>query len=357
MVHGLVVAHDSDTLMTYIVPILSVFESILRHFELPFSSMSSLFSIISSNTEQSSKAVGKEQDMKDGVDSGAISHKEQSVYELFSSKLESFTACNFSGQRYIHRSLLIDWLLSKHTSQATYLDLLLDFAYSNCIVVPVEARQLSISGKSSLLVFSLLLELGRGDLVHYFLRSGLTDSKLPFSMTILKQAKTSGDRSKTFDLTRQIFERQWAYCPLTFDLGMGIDLPSSTVIPIQQRQQINSKGGTATIWQIVVHEEFVGNSLRQETAAAKFKSVSNVAGSVCHFLYIPLLCLIYLALDMVLTNPSVISLRSKLSSQAVSHSLTMSWMRSEHCEKTRIRFAVWAITPTAKKTRKHTTFC
>ena len=292
MVHGLVVAHDSDTLMTYIVPILSVFESIIRHFELPFSSISSLFSITSSNTEQSTKAVEKEQDMKDGGNFSAISHKEQPVDELFSSKLESFTARNVSGQRYINTSLLKDWLLGKHTSQATYLDLLLDFAYSECIIVPVEARQLSGPGKSLLLVFSMLLELGRGDLIHYFLRSGLTDSKLPFPMTSLKQAKTSGDRSETDDLTRQIFERQWAYCPLIFDLGMGVDLPSSTVIPIQQRQQINSKGGTASIWQIVVPEEFVGDALRQEAASAKFKSVSNNAGSVSHFLYILLLCLI-----------------------------------------------------------------
>ena len=291
-VHGLVVAHDSDTLMTYIIPILSVFESILRHFELPFSSMSSLFSIISSNTEQSSKAAEKEQDMKDGVNISAISHKEQPVDEIFSSKLESFTARNVSGQRYIHRSLLIDWLLSEYTSQATYLDLLLDFAYSECIIVPVEARQLSSPGKSSLLVFSLLLELGRGDFIHYFLRSGLTDSKLPFPMTSLKQAKTSGDGSETVDFTRQFFERQWAFCPLTFDLGMGVDLPSSTVIPIQQRRQINSKGGTASIWQIVVPEEFVGDSLRPEAASAKLTNVSNNAGSVCHFLYILLLCLI-----------------------------------------------------------------
>ena len=296
MVHGLVVAHDSDTLMTYIVPTLSVFESILRHFELNFSSMSTPFSIPSGNAEQSSTTVEKELDMRDEVNFSTILHKEQPVYELFLSKLKSFTARSVSGQPYIHRSLLIDWLLSKYSSQTTYLDLLLDFAYSECIIVPVEARQLSSSGKSSLLVFSLLLELGRGDLIHHFLRSGLTDSKLPFPMTSLKQAKTSGDRSETVDLARQIFEKQWAYCPLTFDLGMGLDLPSSTVIPIQQRWQINSKGGTASIWQVAIPEEFVSDSLRQAAASAKFNSASDKAGPVCHFPYILPLCLVYLAL-------------------------------------------------------------
>jgi hypothetical protein len=296
MVYGLVVAYDSDTLMSYIVPVLSVFESILRHFELTLSSMSTLFSIPSETTKQFTTTVEKELDIRDEVDSSTILYKEQPVYELFLSRLKSFTARGVSGQPYIHRSLLIDWLLSKHSSQTTYLDLLLDFAYSDCIIVPVEAHQLSSSSRSSLLVFSLLLELGRGDLIHHFLRRALTDSKLPFSMTSLKQAQMSGDHSETVDLAGQIFDKQWAYCPLTFDLNMGLDLPSATVIPIQQKLRINSKGATASIWEVTIPEEFVGDSLRQAAASAKLNSASDKAGPVSHFTYILPLCLVYLAL-------------------------------------------------------------
>jgi hypothetical protein len=77
----------------------------------------------------------------------------------------------------------------------------------------------------------LLLELGKGNLIHQFLRRDLTDDKLPFSKLFLQQA-TSINSVTDLEFAAQVYEKQWTYCPLKFQLGMGLDLPSSTIIPI-----------------------------------------------------------------------------------------------------------------------------
>jgi hypothetical protein len=287
MVYGLVVAYDSDTLMTYILPILTVFESIFAHFQMTLSSESNPFSTLSCSEDVEvsnhlSKSASKDQETAD------LSFKapaKTSVYNMFLSHLKSLTGRSDSGQQYIRCFSLTEWLLSNQTPQATYLDLLVESAYSDVFIVPVDPWQISYRKKPSLLVFSLLLELGRGDLIQHFLRKDLTDNKLPFSKVSLEQASPSGSANDV-NFMAQVYEKQWAYCPLKFQLDMGLDLPASTIIPIQQKRRVNSKGGSSIIWDITVPEEFVGETLRQAATPTKIMDFSDNPSPVCRVLCI-----------------------------------------------------------------------
>jgi hypothetical protein len=74
---------------------------------------------------------------------------------------------------------------------------------------------------------------------------------------------------------------QWRFCPAMFDLHMTNEYVKFRIIPIHRRHTINNKGGTARLWQIAVHEEFVSQELRQVVSKSKSKEEVPDFGYVC----------------------------------------------------------------------------
>jgi hypothetical protein len=75
-------------------------------------------------------------------------------------------------------------------------------------------------------------------------------------------------------------EVQWQFCPAKFELEMGRDFEKDRVIPICKKEIINTKGGTATLWQLEVLEEFVGDKLRETARNSRYNNPNDRFGYV-----------------------------------------------------------------------------
>ncbi|KAG4441125.1 hypothetical protein IFR05_003415 [Cadophora sp. M221] len=135
---------------------------------------------------------------------------------------------------------------------------------------PISASQLS---KGCLRVFSILLDLERGYLVHKFQNSGIEDSRLPFSNVELHTTIMGMglENAEARALAEKFHAKQWSFCPIDLSTDMSKNFDKKYIMPICQKQKINEKGGSATgIYLIEVQEEFVSADLKQ--SASKYNS-------------------------------------------------------------------------------------
>jgi hypothetical protein len=75
---------------------------------------------------------------------------------------------------------------------------------------------------------------------------------------------------------------QWRFCPAKFELEMGRNFGKDRVLPFFIKEPINFKGGTASLWQIEVLEEFVGLKLRKTVRSSRYNSRKDSLGYVSH---------------------------------------------------------------------------
>ena len=146
---------------------------------------------------------------------------------------------------------------------------------------PISASQLS---KDCLRVFSILLDLGRGELVHKFHQSYIEDSRLPVSNLddvhyTITQMGLDLDDAEARKLAQEFHAKQWSFCPIDLSIDMSKDLHEKYIMPICQKQKINEKGGSATgIYLIEVQAEFVSAELKK--SASKYNSKEDGFGFV-----------------------------------------------------------------------------
>jgi hypothetical protein len=278
----MVVAHDSSTIMTYIIPARPMFESILENCGLLLGfSIDDIFPVSrAGNDEHIAIKTGDDKTALDKKETAPIKGLPFSAFpntggldisQAFSSILRTCTERTADGQNYIRTKELLQWFRAESGYGTSNVDLLLDFAYpKDRNFLPVQPSQITRDETSCLLVFSILLELGHGKMIDQFLRLGFIDRSMPFEITRLQTAMIQLHLPDLNTLAMAFFRRQWAYCPMVFALGMTQELPSHTVVPIVRMEPINAKGGTATLWQIDVPEDVVHQSLREIAENAKY---------------------------------------------------------------------------------------
>jgi hypothetical protein len=206
----------------------------------------------------------------------------------FKAELDTCMMTGMCGRPYIRVAKLIKWLKSEASpgSRVSQVERLLYAAYHDRIELPISIRQVCRSDNCSLLVFSILLELGYGGLFDRFQRQGIVDKHLPIDLRNLKYLLEPLRLPNATELAGQFDRKQWAYCAVKFDLYLGQDYPKNRIIPICSKEEINTKGGTARLWQIEVQEEFVGQQLREVVSTSSFDSPHDDFGPVSclHFL-------------------------------------------------------------------------
>lgn len=184
---------------------------------------------------------------------------------------------------YVLIEQLRTWMRSKERpdSHDTQAGRLLRAAYCKWInnFQPVLSDQISTGEDCCLLVFSILLELGCGDLIHLFRRWNIVDGTLPRALSTLLASLSKQKTYNAEDIATRFEEEQWRFCPGRFELDRGRDYTAKWVIPICNREPVNNKGETATVSQIMVQEEFVGHKLRVAASSSQFNDPK--FGSVC----------------------------------------------------------------------------
>lgn len=143
--------------------------------------------------------------------------------------------------------------------------------------LPIEPDEVRGSHRDSLLVFAILLESGYGDMIDTFVRLGWA-KKMPMELPDLSNirdrlghATISGADAK--QLAAKFNEKQWKYFPAKFRLRGDHEHDINTVVPVVKKYKINTKGGTATVWHIVVLEEFVEEKIRKTVPFARENNV------------------------------------------------------------------------------------
>lgn len=116
-------------------------------------------------------------------------------------------------------------------------------------------------------LFYTLLDLRKGHLVHHFKESD--EHKLPITLSTLEHLfprQHYGDFAQTF------YDRQWKWCPITFDYRMGIRLSDEErIVPITKgtkimpaRDSIPKPDRKASLWVVEVPSELVDEQLKQK---------------------------------------------------------------------------------------------
>ena len=128
------------------------------------------------------------------------------------------------------------------------------------------------------LVFALLLELDRGDLIHLFLRHNFRN--LPIRQGQEELCKTlihyadipQLDPQDCESIVKHIDRRQYAFCPVRFKLRHDQYCIDRQIVPIHYKEKINTKGVTANVWQVEILEEFLESDLREVLKRARYFS-------------------------------------------------------------------------------------
>jgi hypothetical protein len=290
LTYGLIVSHDPSILMTYIVPMSIVLEfvTIEAGSDVSFSPELSPEQAVR-GTQGAMNSQGPDT-VKKSADQGRRSITNRgglSALDIFLSQIERYTLRNVFGIKFVLTRQLTDWLVSSSDGGdgvlVSQVERLLDFVYPDEMALPVIPDELSREGSSFLLVFSLLLELRQGHLIDVFRRFDLNDNRLPLLSLDQLPASLRGHRLANMrleDFTQRFLQLQWAYCPIRFDDQMAASLAPECVLPIIQRQRINSKGATAAIWEVTVPEELVGSRLQHLTKYDRFENASDDHGLV-----------------------------------------------------------------------------
>lgn len=209
----------------------------------------------------------------------------------YRAKIKEFTLHGACGRPYILISKLTQWLRNKDDFEhnTTPAQRLLKAAY-RCHhenePVPISYDSLKAGGSSCLLVFCILLLLDYGHLVHRFQREGKVDNILPIPLytlrTILDDYRLGVGMSEEVadQLAARFNKKQWRFCPANFETGYPRNFGKDRVLPFCKKQKINSKGGTASLWQVEVPEEFVGPQLRKKVPNSRYKRTNDKVGYV-----------------------------------------------------------------------------
>jgi hypothetical protein len=247
-------------------------------------------------------------------------HEHDAILREFQRKLKDCTrkeACaakenceqgGACGRPYVKFAKLNEWLQSatKSNPNVTRLDRLLEAAYRDqvALALPISRRQICQHERCCLRVFSILLKMDFGRIVHLLRRKEFFDNKLPIDLLALrngfKQLKEENPHvlgsTNALDLADRFDEYQWAFCPVNFDHFQDGDYQKNHIIPIRSQQAINDKGLTASLWQIVVEEEFVGKELRDHVQHLKCPDPEDPTAwvSITHLGRSPFLATIFL---------------------------------------------------------------
>ncbi|KAI1081682.1 hypothetical protein F5B20DRAFT_52386 [Whalleya microplaca] len=204
-----------------------------------------------------------------------------SLIGIFHEKLHNeWKAKAFCGREYFRPIDIEKWMLRKDTDMSiSNAGCLLSEVYKNHPIPPLKSADIVVGDHRCLIVLAILLDLGCGHLLHVFQRHNINDHALStrydaFTLALLltDDLKREGVQDAK-ELLVNFTERKWLYCPGRLEFGMQnafLDPGCGRwIMPFCKRQQINSKGGTAQLWEVVVHESDVPHSLARVIGRSK----------------------------------------------------------------------------------------
>lgn len=135
--------------------------------------------------------------------------------------------------------------------------------------------------ETSLVVFCVLLDIENGRLIETAIKRDMQDQSLPIHLHLLRsQLASIPGLHDPESLAQKFWKRQWAFCPAKFRLNSTTEYLPNVIVPIIKKEAINTKGGTASVWQIEVLEEFIDQPLRDKVASSRYNTADDTLGWV-----------------------------------------------------------------------------
>jgi hypothetical protein len=145
---------------------------------------------------------------------------------------------------------------------------------------PVDAHLIFHGEDQCILVFSILMEQGRGELIDVFRKANIFDRNLGyvestsvFHQQLREKLQQIHVPDAEIDLITKDFEsKKWAYCAPSLELHMDKNFETGEIIlPYCKCERVNEKGGTASVFQVSVQKEFIHQDLQMVLEKSIYK--------------------------------------------------------------------------------------
>jgi hypothetical protein len=200
------------------------------------------------------------------------------------------------GRPYVRVTQLTEWFRSlgprENGGNIKQARRLIDYAYCQWPgyprTNPMSTDKLFDQSMGCIIIFSILLKMDRGCLVHLFRSQQKFDHNLPIHVqnlnqifyTMLEPAREHNIHFDPTTLANEFDELQWQFCPAKFELGEEQIFHHKQIIPIFEKSKLSESGGTAVLWQIAVLEEFVADNLAAVVEKSRYHEPGDEQGYV-----------------------------------------------------------------------------
>lgn len=182
-----------------------------------------------------------------------------------------------SGEYYILTERLKKWMGEKGDGLATDCARLLQTAFASHTRShhqPLQAGEVCSDDDSCCLVFSILLDIGHPDLLDIFHAAKILDHHLSFADYYYPElrarlASASYIPEKIDKIVADFDRNKRSYCITELKQRSDSFHNGKWILPICRKERINDKGGTATIWQILVKSEVLSEELKKAVPHAE----------------------------------------------------------------------------------------
>lgn len=133
------------------------------------------------------------------------------------------------------------------------------------------------------IVFSLLLEAGKGHLIFEVMRQQIRDDNLCgihvrdlderlWNALKADHAHDHKEHVQQHSMLSDVFHRRrWAYRPHVFTYGTELELRSSEILPLYKRRRISGQqGGAASLHQLCIPEEYLDEAMKERLEGSSF---------------------------------------------------------------------------------------
>lgn len=189
--------------------------------------------------------------------------------DAFLAQMRQWTVTASCGRDYVIQTPLIQWM--NHGDPKNVEALLAECWQGghNLDLSDPSVQKLSFGQDRCLLLFSILLELGKGHLIFDLQTCNVSDHSLPLNMDEIRNlVRAISPPEHEEDLAEKIFNGQWKYYPLRFCLNdTNKTVSAEQIVPFVERHLIKD-GGTAFVHKVLVQAEFVDDALQKASASS-----------------------------------------------------------------------------------------
>ena len=210
----------------------------------------------------------------------------------FKKKLNEWRRKATCGRHYINPGQLREWMATVESGHkfdnATRLfnEVYSEMANKGDYGPRPRSHRILAGDEGSLIVFSILLDLGYGHLVEIFHNADIYDTRIEFADNYLEthlrerldrtkislaQSSSGESKDESIDRVIQDFKQaRWSFYPARLKFKMPSTLHDRDwILPFSERRRVNDKGGTANVWQVRLREDDVPSDMRMAISDSK----------------------------------------------------------------------------------------